>query len=156
VTYTHTQKGISGIALAALLVAVGATIVAAAPFVSKGGVLAWMPLMTVVLIGGAITVIFTRLTARVDEAEVRWAFGWGFPSYRLSLDEIESTEIVTYRVWSGYGIRIIPGGMLYNIAGNRAVEIIRRNKRKIRIGTDEPEALRAAIEAARQRIARAS
>lgn len=148
-TYSHTQKGISGLALASLLVAIGVTVIATVPFMAKGGLLAWVPLLIMALIGGSIMVIFTRLTVEIDGNELRWAFGRGFPSYRLGLDEIESAQIVTNSLVSGYGIRIIPGGTLYNIAGNSAVEIVRRDRRKIRIGTDEPKALRAAIEAAR-------
>jgi hypothetical protein len=155
-TYSHTQKGISGIALASLLVAVGVTTIATVPFVAKSGIVGWLPLLVIVLIGAVILVIFSRLTVEVDGGEVRWAFGRGAPSYRLALDEVAQTQVVSNTAWYGYGIRIIPGGMLYNIAGNRAVEIVRRDGKKVRIGTDEPEALRAAIEAARSGTARAT
>jgi hypothetical protein len=148
-SYSHTQKGMSGIALASLLVAIGVTIVATVPFMAKEGLVALVPLAVVVLVGAVILMIFTRLTVQVDDAEVRWAFGRGFPKYRLALDEIAATQVVSNTAWYGYGIRIIPGGMLYNISGSGAVEITRRDGKKVRIGTDEPEVLRAAIEAVR-------
>jgi hypothetical protein len=45
----------------------------------------------------------------------------------------------------GWGIRITPDGLLYNVSGTRAVEITLTDGSKLRLGTDEPEALCQAI-----------
>lgn len=49
------------------------------------------------------------------------------------------------RLFAGWGIRITPHGMLYNVSGSEAVEIRMKNVRRFRLGTDEPEVLRGAI-----------
>jgi len=48
----------------------------------------------------------------------------------------------------GRGIKLTPHGWLFNVSGFDAVEIQLKNGRKYRIGTDEPDALLAAIESA--------
>jgi hypothetical protein len=45
----------------------------------------------------------------------------------------------------GLGIHYTSDGWVFNVAGLDAVEIVLENGRKIRIGTDEPERLAAAI-----------
>ena len=40
---------------------------------------------------------------------------------------------------TGWGIRAIPGGWLFNVSGLKAIEIILYNNKKYQIGTDEPE-----------------
>jgi hypothetical protein len=52
---------------------------------------------------------------------------------------------VTNPWWYGWGIRLIPGGWMWNITGNQAVELKLKSGRLLRIGTDEPEALETAI-----------
>ena len=50
------------------------------------------------------------------------------------------------RWYNGWGIRLIPRGWIFNVSGFDAVEIQMKNGRRYRIGTDEPEALLAAIQ----------
>jgi hypothetical protein len=49
--------------------------------------------------------------------------------------------------WWGWGIRLIPGGWLYNVSGLDAVELKMKNGRVYRIGTDEPRKLAEFIQA---------
>ena len=58
----------------------------------------------------------------------------------------EGAAYVT-RVWWGYGIHWTPSGWLYNVAGRHAVRLEVRGGRALMIGTDEPDALKAAIDA---------
>jgi hypothetical protein len=62
--------------------------------------------------------------------------------------EIEECTIVKNSWWYGWGIRLTPYGWLYNVAGWEAVEVLLKNGKKIRIGTDEPEKLSLAIDRA--------
>jgi hypothetical protein len=49
--------------------------------------------------------------------------------------------------WYGFGIRVIPGGgRLWNVSGLHAVELLLKDGRRLRIGTDQPAALSLAIE----------
>lgn len=54
-------------------------------------------------------------------------------------------EVARSRWWEGWGIRITPRGMLYNVSGTDAVEINLRSGQRLWIGTDEPEALAQAL-----------
>ena len=47
--------------------------------------------------------------------------------------------------WYGWGLRWIPGGSMYNVWGFDAVELELRSGKVFRIGSDEPDALLAAL-----------
>lgn len=99
----------------------------------------------------AIGLVFSRLTVRIDRDRVRWAFGPGWPRFALPLADIAAIEATRTTFWQGWGIRRVRGGWLYNIAGNDAVRITRRDGRLVLLGTDEPRRLQAALERARPR-----
>jgi hypothetical protein len=151
-SYSHTQRGVAAI----VVVAIAITLVAvmAVPMLSGarvGSTRVWIPASLVLLLSAVIMLVFGSLHVRVDGREIEWRFGFGFPKFRVSLDEVVSARVVKNSLFHGYGIRIIPKGMLYNVSGSHAVEVVKRDHRVIRIGTDEPEALLAAIETARAR-----
>lgn len=89
--------------------------------------------------------LFYSLTVTIDETYLRVRFGPGvfFKKFRLSDIAECGTNYRTY-IW-GWGIRWYIKGWLYNIAGFKSVEIIFKNGKKRRIGTDEPEKLADAI-----------
>lgn len=139
--YEHTQRGILIIAavLAVLLV------IAASIFV-------FGPVWVAMIVGGIMVLmlaIFSTLTVSVRQDALRICFGpirafkkiW--PVY-----EIASVTTVTNRWYYGWGIRWTPYGPLYNIAGFEAVEVTLVSGKKFRIGTDQPEELKRAIEKA--------
>jgi hypothetical protein len=92
-----------------------------------------------------VAVLFSSLTVEVGEGELRFHFGPGFWRKRFALDEIKAATATQSSWWEGWGIRITPRGMLYNVSGTNAVEIEMRSGQRFRIGTDEPEALVQAI-----------
>ncbi|MEA2707314.1 MAG: hypothetical protein QOH22_2102 [Gemmatimonadaceae bacterium] len=99
-------------------------------------------------------VLFSSLTVEISDGELRFHFGPGFWRKRYPLAEVADAEVAQSSWWEGWGIRVTPRGMLYNVSGTGAVEIKLRSGRRLRIGTDEPEvlvqAIRAAIIAPRQ------
>lgn len=112
---------------------------------SGGGPIFWAT--TAVL--GAVAVLFGALTVRVEGGRLRWWFGPGLWTYERALSEIVAARPTRNRWWYGWGIRATLHGWLYNVSGLGAVEIETRDGRRLRIGSDEPERLAAAIEAAR-------
>ncbi|GAI51787.1 unnamed protein product [marine sediment metagenome] len=64
---------------------------------------------------------------------------------RFKLNEIESCQVVKNHWYYGWGIRLTPHGVLYNVSGFDAVEIKLRTGKKFRIGTDVPQELEEAI-----------
>ena len=95
-----------------------------------------------------IAVLFSSLTVEVGDGELRFHFGPGFWRKRVALDEVTAATSTQNSWWEGWGIRITPRGMLYNVSGTRAVEVEVRSGRRFRIGTDEPDALVQAIRTA--------
>lgn len=93
---------------------------------------------------------FSSLTISVDEHSVRWKFGPGTIRGHLDIADIESVGVTRTSMLEGWGIRFTRRGLLYNVAGYDAVYILKHSGRGIRLGTDEPHALVAAINAVRQ------
>jgi len=142
--YKHTQIGYAtGGALA------GAALVSAWTLRSEPNAPGWLD---VVLTGGLGlgAVLFSSLTVQVDREAVAFYFGPGIWRRRIPLDAIQRVAVVRNSVYYGWGIRYTPHGWLYNVSGLQAVELMVRGEGTIRIGTDEPERLQAAIEAAQQ------
>lgn len=140
-SYQHTQYSPATlrIAVLVLLAVVGTT-------VAVGGSPAGLAviLLTALIVGAALAV-FSRLTIEMTDAEVRAVFGWGWPRRVVSLSDIVSVTRVRNSWWYGFGIRWFPGGTLWNVWGLDGVEFDLGDARKVRFGTDEPEALMAAL-----------
>ncbi len=138
--YRHTQVGwmILG-ALAAVLAFVGMQ-------VGREATAAIGPLVVV----SAILVLgFSALSVEIDGEAIRLRFGIGLIRKRIPLAEVKAWEAVRNPWYSGWGIRLGPGYVLWNVSGRDAVELTFASGRRFRIGTDEPEALASAIERAK-------
>jgi hypothetical protein len=137
--YRHTQRG-TLIVISCLALAVFCAL------------LAWRTgqwiLVAVIVVELAVAVVFSSLTVKVGEGELRWYFGPGFWSYRLPLGNIETATVVRNRWWYGWGIRMAPGLRLYNVSGLDAVELRLKSGKVRRIGTDDPHGLAEALKPA--------
>jgi hypothetical protein len=143
--YRHTQVGWTIIVLVvAAVVAEILLVVVLAPgstlALSLSGALAAILAVTLVL--------FSTLTVTVDGAAVRLAFGLEALRREVSLDQIAEARRVRNAWYSGWGVRVIPNGRLYNVGGLDAVELHLDNGRVVRVGTDEPDVLLAAVQRA--------
>ena len=97
----------------------------------------------------ALMLAFSRLTVVVDETRVSVGFGGGLALRRFELHTIEAASAVKTPWLAGWGIRLTRQGWLYNAWGRGAVQLRFAGGRRFTIGTDEPDALLAAIEHAR-------
>src|SRR3989344_5589304 len=90
---------------------------------------------------------FTTLTTSIDKNCLRIKFGYGIFRKKFLLSEIVSAKQVKNHWYYGWGIRLWlwPKVWIYNISGFDAIEIIMKNGKVYRIGTDEPEKLETAI-----------
>ncbi|HEX2780899.1 MAG TPA: hypothetical protein VHM30_15465, partial [Gemmatimonadaceae bacterium] len=95
--------------------------------------------------------LFSSLNVRVTEQSVVWRFGPGLFGGRIPLAEIDDVTVGRTPLWAGLGIHWIWSGWVYNVSGRGAVRIERRGGGTTWLGSDEPEALRDAIESARRR-----
>lgn len=96
---------------------------------------------------GGILLNFYGMTVIVNDSHIIIRFGIGIFSKKIPLLSVRSVRVLTYPVYYGYGIRIIPNGILYNVDGNYALEVRFRNKNSvIQIGTPDWDNLREAVE----------
>ena len=97
---------------------------------------------------------FGALAVSIDHSHIVIRFGvpplLGWFRKRVSLDTVQDYRTVRNSWLHGFGIRYIGNGWLYNVAGLDAVELRLTNGRRLRGGTDEPNALAAAIAHARE------
>jgi len=135
--YEHTQVGYLIIAsMAAVMVLIGVVL-------ANAGI-NWIAIGVLVVIAVAL-VLFSSLTVVIWEEELEVQFGPGPIRKRFKLNEIESCQVVKNHWCYGWGIRLTPHGVLYNVSGFYAVEIKLITGKKFRIGTDVPQELEEAI-----------
>jgi hypothetical protein len=135
--YEHTQVGYLIIAvMAAVMVLIGVVL-------ANAGI-NWIAIGVLVVIAVAL-VLFSSLTVVIREDELEARFGPGPIRKRFKLNEIESCQVVKNHWYYGWGIRLTPHGVLFNVSGFHAVEIKLRTGKKFRIGTDVPQELEEAI-----------
>jgi hypothetical protein len=138
-TYRHTQVGY--VTLTVLLVVAFAV----AALSSRSARPVTLGVASVLAI---CAVLFSSLTVEITDGELGLHFGPGFWRKRFALIEVAATNPSRSSWWEGWGIRITPRGLLYNVSGTNAVEIELRSGQRFRIGTDEPEALVQALRTA--------
>ncbi len=144
-TYRHTQPG--------WLVRVCLYVPALAIFLACMFVIAipTAALFTLFAVGVVLFVsgwLFNSLTVAVGDGAVEVRFGPGLIRKRWALDEFASAAVVRSKWYHGWGIHWGPKGWLYNVSGFDAVELVRKNGRVLRIGTDDPAGLEQALRAA--------
>jgi len=143
--YRHTQIGWTLIVLVVAVVLAELTIVA---FSEPRGTLALALSGAFVAVVAVMLALFSTLTVAVDDRAVRLWFGLGSLRREVMLADITAARKVQKHWYAGWGVRIIPGGRLYNVGGLEAVELEMDNGRVVRVGTDQPDALLAAVQAA--------
>ena len=90
-------------------------------------------------------VLFHSLTIQVDTESVRLHFGPGLIRKSWSISDCTAASHVTTALWEGWGIRLTSRGWLYNVAIPDAIMIRLGNGTAGQLGTDEPQALLAAL-----------
>lgn len=91
------------------------------------------------IISLVLILLFHSLTITVGNNYIKFSFGIGLIRGKYKLEDIKYCRPVHY-FSMGWGIRFRPGIILYNVSGNKAIELSIRNKsRKVWIGTDKPE-----------------
>ena len=100
--------------------------------------------------GGLVLVLllFGSLTVEIAGGHLVIRFGVGLIRKRWPLDQMEDCRPVRTSWVDGWGIRLTSRGWLYNVSGFDAVELKLKSGKMVRIGTDEPQALCAAVEQA--------
>ena len=86
-----------------------------------------------------LLLLFYKLTITVSEEYVKFSFGIGLIKGKYNLKDIARCQPIHY-IPLGWGIRLRPGVILFNVSGNKAIELEIKNKnRKVWIGTNVPQ-----------------
>jgi hypothetical protein len=137
--YRHTQIG--WVLLAALAAGAGVVVFAA----GKAG---WStPASVVLTLLIAVAVLFCTLTVMINGGLIECRYGPGLIRKYVPLATVRGVRTVRTAWYQGWGIRLTSDGWLFNVSGLDAVEVELSDGKRIRIGTDEPQALAAAIRA---------
>jgi hypothetical protein len=102
----------------------------------------------VIVIVAAAFALFGWLTVEIDARRVLIKFGIGLIRRSIPLDTIRGFASLRNPWYYGWGIRFTPHGILYNVSGFQAVELLLDDGRRVRVGTDEPGALVRALQSA--------
>ena len=131
--YNHTQMGwvIIGFVLAAIVIITAVLIFHEFHWIA----------FIVALVLLTLLLLFASLTVSGYETHLEIRFGIGLIRKRFDFKDIQSCKKVRNSPLYGFGIRIIPGGWLYNVSGLDAIELQMKNGKKYRIGTDVPDEL---------------
>lgn len=93
---------------------------------------------------------FYGLTVEISGDTIKAYFGFGLISKKIKFEKIESIKAVTNPWYYGWGVRIIPNGMMFNVTGTKAIEISYKNSNRVfRMGTKNPQLL---VEEIRNRL----
>lgn len=112
---------------------------------SQGASVVLYIVLGILVLGLVLTVIFRRLSVKVDDTRVEAAFGNGWPKKIIDRSTVTAVKPVRNKWWYGLGIRKVPRGWMYNVWGLDAVELELDSGKVFRIGTDDPEGLAAAL-----------
>lgn len=94
-----------------------------------------------------IYLLFYGMTTRIGADTIEVSFGIGLIRKRIQIQRIKSVDTVKSPWYYGWGIRIIPHGMLYNITGTDGVELtFKDTNRIVRIGSRDAATLKNEIE----------
>ena len=102
----------------------------------------WYGLGDSIAVLGTISLAYCRGERKRNNCVVRP----GLIRKRFPIGDIHGARIVQNKWYYGWGIRLTPHGWLFNVSGFDAVELELKNKRKFRIGTDDPQELLMAIQ----------
>jgi hypothetical protein len=98
-----------------------------------------------IIISLVVLLLLFKLTIRVDDEFVRFSFGIGLIRGKYRIVDIESCRPISY-LPLGWGIRLRPGVILFNVSGTKAIELsIRGKSRKIWIGTNNPDEVASVV-----------
>ncbi|MBC8370942.1 MAG: hypothetical protein H8E25_13170 [Planctomycetes bacterium] len=101
--------------------------------------------LAIALPGLVIYWLFDGLKVEVNATHIILKFGHGPIKKSIVRETVAGANAVRNNPLYGWGIRLTPHGMLWNIHGLSAVELTYLNGKRFRIGSDDTEQLLTAI-----------
>ncbi len=101
------------------------------------------------IFGGLLIVtlsLFYSMTIVITPEHLIFSMGIGLIRKKIPLSSIEACVPTRISIIHGWGIKILRGGLQFNVTGLKAVDIKLKNGRFYRLGTPEPEKICQIIE----------
>lgn len=93
---------------------------------------------------------FMSLQVELTRAGIRYRFFPFFGSRFIAWEEVAVAEVRQYqpiKEYGGWGLRYGSGGAAYNVSGNMGLQLVlRKNNKRILLGTQQPDALKQALQ----------
>lgn len=106
-----------------------------------------IPMIGIEVLFAVIFLLFYGLKTSITDKFIVLKYGVGLIKIKISLSNVKDTRIVRNPWYYGFGIKIIPHGMLYSAHGLNAVELTLKNKHRIiRIGSMNNKKLKDEID----------
>lgn len=96
-----------------------------------------------------ILLLFYQLKVSLKKDRIALSYGIGLIRINLKIDKVLMVEEIKTPWYYGFGIRFTPKGILYNIQGTKAINLVYEyngRMKKAMIGTEEPQKLMEAIQ----------
>ena len=109
------------------------------------------PLMLIIILCIPVLMYILRLEVRIDSQAIHVRF-FPFLKRTIILNEIATCQARQYKPlleFGGWGIRWGPGGKAYNVSGNRGVQLIFTNGKKLLIGSQRADEFESAVNSAK-------
>ncbi|PIN73263.1 hypothetical protein COV20_03465 [Candidatus Woesearchaeota archaeon CG10_big_fil_rev_8_21_14_0_10_45_16] len=137
--YKHTQIGYLMIVITAILLVFYTSLLIV---VGSDPVILAIMLFIIFIVAS-----FSTLTVSIDQKYLKIRFGYGLAGKQFLLKDIHSVKTVRNHWYYGWGIRVWfwPTMWIYNISGFDAIEMVMKDGRRYRIGTDQPKELEQAV-----------
>ncbi|SDK28979.1 hypothetical protein SAMN04488540_12441 [Ferrimonas sediminum] len=106
-------------------------------------------LSSLVLVVGAL---FSSLTIEVHQGFVRWYFGPRVWRRQIRINQIDAVSVVSRDQDGRWPVHLGRSGWAYQVSGHYSVELMLRCGKIIRLGTDCPDEVVAAIMTERNKL----
>ena len=141
-TYKHKQIGYVMWAITILVILISTFLIFYSDLYQT---FAYVPIIILGIII-AILLNFDSLTVEVSPETLKCYFGPGLIRKNMAIDTIRYYQAVHTPWYWGFGIRIFPGGVLWNVSGSQAIDLFFKDGSRFRLGTDDPQGLIQALQ----------
>ncbi len=111
------------------------------PIIANGFKASTLASVGVAFVALAFTAGFQQMTVCVNHINLQVVFAFGWPRRTVQLSEIVDVSTHRMRALYGWGIRVVPNGMLWRAGGHYAVRLELSSGRYLYIGAADCEDL---------------
>jgi len=109
-------------------------------------------ILAVFMVAFTVFILSVRLETRIFEDHIAFRLSpFHLKARRIERDQLKIIDVRKYKPileYGGWGLRGMGKNVAYNISGNQGIQLELHNGKRILLGTRQPDAARAALDAA--------